>query len=158
MEKTKVKSFTLSEILVVMVITAIVVGLAFSVIRLVQKQIYLIRKNYDKSVELALFEQKLWQDFHEYGDITFDADNRKLELKSEINSVQYVFYDDMVMRQKDTINVKLEVLDVFFEGAKAQEHNIDAIKLLTNKKLPDYEIFVFKKQDVNFYMNSGNGF
>ncbi|MGX7666050.1 PulJ/GspJ family protein [Flavobacterium pedocola] len=158
MGKTKVKSFTLSEILVVMVITAIVVGLAFSVLRLVQKQIHLIRKNYDKSVELALFEQKLWQDFHEYGNITFDARNRKLQMKSEIDSIQYVFYDDLVMRQQDTIKVKLKVLDVFFEGTKAQERNIDAIKLLAEQELPDYDIFVFKNQDVNFYMNSGNGF
>ena len=158
MEETKVKSFTLSEILVVMIITAIVVGLAFSVLSLVQKQIHLIQKNYDKAIELALFEQKLWQDFHEYSNITFDAYNRKLQLKSEIDSIQYVFYDDVVIRQEDTIKVKLKVLDVFFGGAKAQKHNIDAIKLLAEQELPDYEIFVFKKQDVNFYMNSGDGF
>ncbi|TEB40727.1 hypothetical protein D0809_29130, partial [Flavobacterium circumlabens] len=36
----KVKSFTLSELLIVMIITAIVVGMAFSVLRLVQKQIH----------------------------------------------------------------------------------------------------------------------
>lgn len=35
----KLYSFTLAELLIVMVLTAIVVGLAFSVLRLVQKEI-----------------------------------------------------------------------------------------------------------------------
>jgi Tfp pilus assembly protein FimT len=55
----KLKSFTLSELLIVMIITAIVVGMAFSVLRLVQKQIHTIQTNFDKSSTLALFEQRL---------------------------------------------------------------------------------------------------
>ncbi|WP_230978951.1 prepilin-type N-terminal cleavage/methylation domain-containing protein [Flavobacterium supellecticarium] len=35
----KLYSFTLAELLIVMVLTAIVVGLAFSILRLVQKEI-----------------------------------------------------------------------------------------------------------------------
>ncbi|HBI00707.1 MAG TPA: hypothetical protein DDY18_03685, partial [Flavobacterium sp.] len=60
----KVKSFTLSELIVVMIITVIVVGIAFSVLLLVKKQIKGIEKNYQKTTQLALFEEKFWRDFN----------------------------------------------------------------------------------------------
>ncbi|MBQ52974.1 MAG: hypothetical protein CMF35_15035, partial [Leeuwenhoekiella sp.] len=44
--KTKLKAFTLSEMLVVLAITAIVVSLAFVILNLVTKQIQLISTNY----------------------------------------------------------------------------------------------------------------
>lgn len=53
----KVKSFTLSELLVVMIITAIVVGMAFSVLRLVQKQIHTIQKTMTNQ-QICLYSNK----------------------------------------------------------------------------------------------------
>lgn len=157
MKSLKVKSFTLSELLVVMIITAIVVGLAFSVLRLVQRQIYLIQKNYDKSVELALFEQKLWQDFNEHPVVVFNSKANKLQLESEIDTVIYHFESENVLRDKDTIKVKVNVANVLFEGKKVNEGDIDAIRLNAETELPEYSIFVFRKLDVNFYMNRENG-
>lgn len=157
MKNAKVKSFTLSELLVVMIITAIVVGIAFSVLRLVQRQIHLIQKNYDKSVELALFEQKLWQDFNEYPKVVFNSKENKLLLESEKDTVIYHFDSENVLRNKDTIKVKVGVDNVFLEGKKVSEGNVDAIRLNAEIELPEYTIFVFRKLDVNFYMNREDG-
>jgi type II secretory pathway component PulJ len=79
--KNKVQSFTLSELLIVMVITAIIISMAFSVLRLVQKQIHTIRKNFDKTGNLALFEQKLCQDFNEFNQIEFHANEKYLRME-----------------------------------------------------------------------------
>lgn len=158
MKNPKVKSFTLSELLVVMIITAIVVGLAFSVLRLVQRQIHLIQKNYDKSIELALFEQKLWQDFNEYPIVAFHLKSNKLQLESEKDTIIYLFESENVIRNKDTIKIKVVVESVFLEGRKVKERNIDAIRLNAETELPEYVIFVFRKLDVNFYMNREDGF
>ena len=68
-----------------MIITAIVVGMAFSVLRLVQKQIYAIETNFNKTSSLALFEQRLWKDFNELNIIQFK--DRRLFLESEIDTV-----------------------------------------------------------------------
>lgn len=157
MKNPKVKSFTLSELLVVMIITAIVVGIAFSVLRLVQRQIRLIQKNYDKSVELAFFEQKLWQDFNEYPKVVFNSKENKLLLESEKDTVIYHFDSENVLRNKDTIKVKVGVDNVFLEGKKVSEGNVDAIRLNAKIELPEYTIFVFRKLDVNFYMNREDG-
>ena len=48
-EKHKIKAFTLSELIVVMVLTLVVAGMAFSVLQLVQKHMYAIKGNFENS-------------------------------------------------------------------------------------------------------------
>jgi len=158
MATNKIKSFTLSELLIVMIITAIVVGMAFSVLRLIQKQIHTIQGNFDKTSTLALFEQKLWQDFNEFHTITYNEQNQFLLMLSEIDTVKYSFNDNYTLRNNDTIPLKLTIQKLFFNGKEAQTGNIDAISISAASTLTDYEIFVSKKNDVTFFMNQEDGF
>lgn len=156
--RTKVKSFTLSELLVVMIITAIVVGMAFSVLRLVQKQISTIQKNYEKSTRLSLFEQKLWQDFNESDNIVYNKQNNSISLHSEIDTVVYSFQDDFVIRNKDSIILKVSIEKTLFEGNEVSQENIDAIAISGEMELPKYKIFVSKKNDITHSMNQEDDF
>jgi Prokaryotic N-terminal methylation motif len=158
MPKTKIKSFTLPELLVVMVITVIVVGLAFSVLRLVQKEIYHIQSNFEKTTTLLLFEQKLWQDFNEMHQILYDKQGNELKLMSDLDTAVYHFENDYVLRNKDSVFLKLAVDQVYFEGKKIPSGTIDAILIKASQTLPDYEIFVSKTNDVTLFMNKENGF
>lgn len=155
--RNKLKSFTLAELLVVMIITAIVVGIAFSVLRLVQKQIVAIQKNYDKSTSLSLFEQRLWQDFNSYTDVSFDSTKSILFLKSPIDSISYTFDDNYILRNNVTIPLKLEIEKVFFEGKEIQNGVIDALSFSGEAELHNYRIFVSKKNDLNHAMNQEDG-
>lgn len=155
---TKVKSFTLSELLVVMIITAIVVGMAFSVLRLVQKQISSIQKNYEKSTRLSLFEQKIWQDFHEFNVINYDEKEMSLVFQSELDTVKYAFNDEYIIREKDTVKVQLRIEKLLFQGKIIKEGNVDAIAISGEKELPKYKLFVFKQNDLTQIMNQENGF
>jgi prepilin-type N-terminal cleavage/methylation domain-containing protein len=152
---TKIKSFTLPELLIVMIITAIVIGMAFSVLRLVQKQIHTIERNFDKTSTLALFEQRLWQDFNELN--TIQVHKETLLLTSEMDTVMYSFQDAYILRNTDTIKLKLVVNDFLFLGKKTKEGTIDAISISGALELPDYEIFVQKKNDVTLFMNQQDG-
>jgi type II secretory pathway pseudopilin PulG len=147
----KIKSFTLSELLIVMIITAIVVGMAFSVLRLVQKQIHTIQKNFDKTTALALFEQRMWQDFNTAA--TIDLTSGNLLLQSPKDTVSYKFTEDYIMRNADTIPLKLRIVKTFFTGREIKYGNIDAISISGEAELPDYTIFVSKRNDVTFFMN-----
>ena len=153
MSRSKIKSFTLSELLVVMIITAIVVGMAFSVLRLVQKQIVMIQNNYSKTANLSLFEQRLWQDFNAFIEVKLTENGTNLSMKSEMDSVFYKFNEDFILRNSDTIKLKLTIDRVFFEGKQVKEGNIDAISLSGELELPNYAIFVSRKNDVTFFMN-----
>ncbi|HEX8577561.1 MAG TPA: prepilin-type N-terminal cleavage/methylation domain-containing protein [Flavobacterium sp.] len=154
MQKNKVPSFTLSELLVVMIITVIIVGIAFSVLNLVKKEIVFIEKNYSKKTVLLLFEQKLWQDFNQYQNITFDPGDNTIRMESEIDTIVYRFSDDYSIRQDDTLRSKIEIDKLYLEGKETKEGPIDAISLSSNKEIPEYAIFVFKENDATFFMNN----
>lgn len=156
--KTKVKSFTLSELLVVMIITAIVVGMAFSVLRMVQMQIGSIQKNYEKSTRLSLFEQKIWQDFHEFDIISYDEREMCLVFQSELDTIKYEFSDEYIIREKDSIKIQLRIEKLLSQGEIVKEGNIDAIAISGEKELPKYKLFVFKQNDLTQIMNQDNGF
>lgn len=157
MDAGKLKSFTLSELLIVMIITAIVVGMAFSVLRLVQKQIHTIQTNFDKSSTLALFEQRLWLDFNEPHEILYNVQKQNIMLISEIDTVTYSFQENYTLRNQDTIKLKLIAQNAFLNGKEIREGMIDAIKISAETTLPNYEIFVSKKNDITFFMNQENG-
>lgn len=150
MQGTKLKSFTLSEMLVVLIITAIVVGMAFSVLSLVQKQIRGIEKNFSKTTDLALLEQQLWQDFNEHNSI--DLQNEKITMVSDTDTVQYVFKEGFVLRDTDTIDAKLKIDRAFYDGAEVKSGNINAISVSATE-LPDYMIFVYSQSDATLKMN-----
>lgn len=153
MANLKIKSFTLPELLVVMILTAIVVGMAFSVLRLVQKQISIIETNFEKTNSLALFEQRLWQDFNEMNRIQFNAKESSLIMESEMDTVVYSFEENYVLRNTDTIKLRLVTNKLFFQGKEVQEGTIDALSISGKAELPDYEIFVSKKNDLTLFMN-----
>lgn len=158
MAKNKIKSFTLPELLVVMIITAIVIGMAFSVLRLVQKQIHAIEINFQKTSSLALFEQKLWQDFNELHSIEYNENSHSLFMQSEVDTVLYSFQENYTLRNKDTLKLKLGIDKLFFEGKTVKDGSIDAISISGARELPDYEIFVSKKNDLTLSMNQEDGF
>ncbi len=158
MSKNKIKSFTLPELLVVMIITAIIVGLAFSVLRLVQKQIYTIQTNFEKTNNLILFEQRLWQDFNELNTIQCNRKERSLLMESEIDTVRYAFKENYILRNKDTIKLKIILNKFLFEGKEVQKGNIDALMISGKLELPNYQIFISKKNDITLFMNKEDGF
>ncbi len=152
----KLHSFTLAELLIVMVLTAIVVGLAFSILRLVQKEIIGFQKHLDNQVALALFEQKLWQDFSKHPHIEYHAAEQLLFMVSETDTTRY-FFGESLLRNTDTIQPKLLLQKLFFQGKEVSGGPVDAISLSGETNLPNHNVFVSKRNDVTFFMNT-NGF
>lgn len=155
MRRGKAPSFTLAELLVVMVITAIVAGLAFAVLRLVQKQVHKININLEKANAIVLFEQRLWSDFNTHHFINFNDD--KLLMASDIDTVHYTFTEAGVLREKDSLGVVVNVTNLYHKGYKVNGGPIDAIKLEAKTQEPPSVIFVSVKEDAVQYMNR-NGF
>ena len=150
MQNNKVQSFTLSELLVVMIITVIVVGLAFSVLNLVQKQIHGIRKNFDKTTELALFEQQLYQDFNNSNSIVYQEN--KIHITG-LDTVSYTVYGDYSLRNNDTIPLRLQIIRTYLSGKEVKKGNIDGLLLSAEQEIPDYSIFVSGERDASNLIN-----
>ncbi len=147
---TKIKAFTLSEMMVAIVITLLVVGMAFSVLRLVQKQMTGIAFNLNKATQLDLLEQSLWLDFNRYEFIRLAND--ELLFKNEIDSIKYEIMNNVVIKDIDTFSIKVNGFEKFLDGEKVNSGYIDAIKITASKESQNKTLFIYKNNDASLYM------
>ena len=149
----KIPAFTLSEMVVVLILTSIVVGLAFSVLTLVQKHMQTIQNNFSLNTEINKLEQSLWLDFNRYNKIVFDNREDKLVFSTAIDSIVYKINENYIVRDIDTFNIQFSRKTLFFDGNTTTKGTIDAIKLETSKPFQSQHLFVFKQNDATQFMN-----
>ena len=104
---SKIKAFTLNEMLVVLLITAIIVGMAFSVLSLVQRQMHGIEGNYERNTELNLLRQSLWIDFNSFEGIWYESKTNELLFVNELKEVKYQLFEDFIIKDTDTFQVQI---------------------------------------------------
>lgn len=149
----KIQAFTLSEMIVVLILTSIVVGLAFSVLGLVQKQMLVIKENYSKNLEINKLNTVLWIDFNRYSKINYDALEDELVLKNELDSISYHFHETYIVKAQDTFFIQLKNKQFYFDGVMSKTNQVDAIKLITIKTFQNRELFIFKKNAATAYID-----
>ncbi|WP_344787343.1 prepilin-type N-terminal cleavage/methylation domain-containing protein [Postechiella marina] len=151
--KHKIKAFTLSEMVVVIIITSIVVGIAFAVLQLVQKHMRGIKYNFSENTVINTFEQSLWVDFNKYSKIKYNKKEDALIFASEIDSTIYKFENDYILKRRDTFNIQIQNKAFFFDGNKIEKGQVDALKLEGSKSFPNQRLFIFKRNSATSFMN-----
>lgn len=151
--KTKVNALTLNEMVIVMIITSIVVGLAFTVLSLVQRHMWSIQQNFNLNTEFNRLEEALWVDTNNYNTMMFNETENTLMYKTVLDSVEYQFKNGFIIRDKDTFNLQIEHKAIFFNGKKVNNGKIDAIRLELSKKHSNQSIFVFKINDAKQFVD-----
>ncbi len=150
----KIKAFTLNEMLVVLLITVLVVGMAFSVLRLVQVQMHGISSNYEKNTELNLLRQSLWVDFNRFDRIWYDGAEQRMVLENEVTKSSYQILPEAVVKEKDTFWAPVSRWEVYFNGETVGKGEIDAIDLYIGKEEEGGKrVFVFKRNAATSYIN-----
>ncbi len=149
---TKIKAFTLSEMLVVLVISSIVISIAFLTLSMVQKQIGTIRKNMANKQEIQFFERILWNDFNSYA-ITYFEKEDKLLFKNPIEALEYEFNEEYILRKQDSFLVKINEKQFFLDGKEVKTGAVDAVKIQTSPAYGNTSFFIFTTKDASFYMN-----
>lgn len=148
----KIKAFTLSEMLVVLVISSIVIAAAFLILTMVQKQFMVVQKNINNKQEINFFERLLWRDFNTYT-INYQKKKDLLMLTNNIDSIQYSFFKEYTIREKDTFFVQITTKELFLDGNKVVNGVIDAIKIKTNPLFGSKKIFIYTSKDATYYLN-----
>lgn len=148
----KFNAFTISEMLVVLVISSIVVGLALTVLNLVQKQLNSISNNYTKNTEIRLLERALVYDFQRYN-LFYNNKNNQLMGHSIKDTVLYSFKENFVLRNKDTIKASIYKSTIYLDGNMVKGKAIDAIELQLSKEFSEKKLFISKIKDASFYLN-----
>ena len=148
-----IKAFTLSEMIVVLILTSIVVGLAFSVLGLVQRHMYSIQQNYTMVMSVKTLETSLWLDFNKCQNITYDAVNEELKFLTPQDSVIYKFSEQYIIKVQDTFPILLGIKQLYFDGLEVNEGRVDAIRLETTEASQNQQLFIFKPNDATVFMN-----
>ncbi|EDP71902.1 hypothetical protein FBALC1_12412 [Flavobacteriales bacterium ALC-1] len=151
--KTKVQAFTLHEMVIVMIISTIVIGIAFTVLSLVQRHMWSIQQNFNLNTEFNRIEQALWIDTNRYNTINFNAIENEIKFRSEIDSTIYRFKLDYVLKDRDTFHITIKEKTVFFDGNKVSKGVIDALRLQLPKQYKAQSIFVFKSNDATQFID-----
>lgn len=149
----KLAAFTLSEMIVVLIISAIVMGLAFTTLNLVHKHLIIIQRNLGKTLESNRLEEVLTIDFDRYRDISYNLNGGFIVLKNPIDSVRYQFKNHITIRERDTFELGIDKLELYFKGDIIQGGNVDALKASFDNTLNGRSFFVFKLNDASTYMD-----
>ena len=149
----KIKGFTIAEMLVVLVISAIVISLALLVLGLVQRQVYSIQKNINRTNEVVLLERLLWQDFNK-NNLFYNNEKELLLAYNSKDTIQYEFTNTFIIRNKDTLKVGVLSLERYLEGAKTTSNNLDAVELVLTNEFQSKNLFIFTKKDATYFMES----
>ena len=149
----KINAFTLNEMLVVLLITVIVVGMAFAVLNLVQGQMNSITGNYNKNTEINLLRRALWIDFNTYNKVVVHLKRDELQFVNELQVITYQLLEDKIIREKDTFNIKPHTIKYYLSTVPRTSGEIDAMDLSSDKKSGSQRVFVFKNSVAVTYMN-----
>lgn len=151
--QSKIKAFTVSEMVVVLILSSIVVGIAFSVLTLVQKHMKGIELNFNKHTEINKFEQSLCLDFNRYSRIEYDDLESTLRFENELHTIEYQFKEAKIIKGIDTFKIETKKTKLFFNGNQVLSGLVDALKLETSKTDQSQILFIFKKNDATQFLN-----
>jgi len=152
-KKGKIHAFAIQEMMLVLAITAIVVGMAFAVLNLVQKQMGSISGIYEVKLEANKLRQSLWVDFNKYSYAHFDQKKEQLYFSNELEEKVYTISKNQLTTERDTFNIALAFKQFYFKNQKQLTGQIDAIELQTSKETGHQQIFVFKENTPTTYIN-----
>jgi Tfp pilus assembly protein PilE len=119
--KNKVKAFTLMELTVTMLVTALVVAISYSAYVLIIRTFQMYEMKQDETAALLQLDRLLRKDFSETRRIT-QATNG-LDLNSPDRLINYTFTEEAVIRRagiSDTFKVKPANIKFYFECSLKQ--------------------------------------
>ncbi|MCL6275449.1 type II secretion system GspH family protein [Muricauda sp. 2012CJ35-5] len=149
----KIQAFTLNELLVVLLITSIVIGMGFSVLQLVQRQMHGISGVYETQTEINLLRQSLWIDFNSYDGVWYDADNDELIFGNQLQTSRYQWFESYIVKDSDTFHLKTGTKHFYYNGLQKEYGELDGLDLSFTENDGNQRIMVYKTNAASSYLN-----
>lgn len=143
----KIKSFTVLELIIVLVLTGTVIAIAYSGASLFFKEFMIFQHRSDNAAGISLLNRLFIKDF-DRSDFIY-KDNQQLKCVNRDKSIYYGFNSEYIIRRDslivDTFKVEISGVQSRFEGNEVMDgvidnlafsifHNDDSIKFQYNKK------------------------
>lgn len=156
---TKVKAFTIMEITVAMLISAIVIGMAYTCFNIIYQQYHTFNTKQAELVEIDQLNKVLQHDFDKAEIILQDNDD--IVLKNKDDQLTYHIQPDYILRianAVDTFKVNTQEVTRYFEGQTLdtesdlpENNRIDELSftiIYHNEKIPYYYFKQYSSQDL----------
>lgn len=143
---SKIDAYTLSEVIVVLAITTIIVGIAFSVLSLVSKQYNAIRKSYEYKNQVLLTKQQLLVDFNSSLSVRY-TENDELLIQFPNEEILYEISKEQLTRDEDTIQLGVKNVLRYHQGKEIDTGFIDAVKLQLGSEGAPIYLFASREND-----------
>lgn len=168
MYSKKVPGFTIMEVTIAMLLSAIVIGLAYTVFSLVTRSYQSYQARHRQMATVLSLDGMLRRDFDRAEVILEDTDGIVLTSKNHL--IKYRFYPDYILRKgiaTDTFRLKADSVAKTFEGKAiddsgtgAEENRIDELDIqltLQKQKIPYYYHKIYSSANlINRKTNAGN--
>lgn len=138
--------------MVVLIITSVVVGMAFAVLNLVQRQMGSIEAIYAVKTDVNQLRQSLWMDFSRYSYVYFDRKNNELRFSNEMGDRTYKVSNENKI-SNENLEIEIESLTFYFDNRQVSDGEIDAVSITTSKNTGHQEIFAYKENTPATYIN-----
>lgn len=151
-KKAKIHAFTLSELLVVLVISSIVVTLSFLALSNVQRQVRAIHLAFEKQQKIVKLERLLSMDLNKR-EAFYDEGKNTLLFANATDTIVYQFTKDKVYREKDSMDLSCENKQFYLDGNQVVSGAVDALEFSFSDTYSEKGFFVFKRKDASYYIN-----
>jgi len=122
MNKNSVKAFTLMEVTIAMLISAVVIGITYTSYSIVVKYYVAYAKKNTEIIGLTTIDHLLRRDFERADSIRNDTGGIAFSVGGQL--VKYEFDTNFIVRKAagiDTFKVETKALNLFFEGVPVTE-------------------------------------
>lgn len=152
---TYTKAFTVQELLIGLVISAIIIGMTYTIYLQINKQLYVYQHNQEELMEFNQFRQVFSKDILlcQYFEL---VNSKELKVVFPKEKYVYTFKKNLVVREreeniKDTF--KLTVTQLIQKEAIEDFANYQTIRLHTRLLQEEVELFESKKEAIAVQIN-----
>jgi hypothetical protein len=150
--RTKIKAFTLGELLIVLILTVIAVGIAFSVLRLITYQLGTVKSIYKEQNMIYHFKQQLRYDFDRAIGLYHDVEDEKIYVYTANDTIGYEFSEKQIFRK----NVKTSFESVSFMGYsfgnEKEGGQLDAVQFRISINKREISVFARINSSATMYL------
>jgi hypothetical protein len=139
----QLKAVTVIELAIALLISAIVIGIAYNSMDVFERLYHRFQANNDRNYQLVVFNKIMKSDLDK-ADVIYKSGSGILLKINDEDWIKYEWYSDFVLRNKvqsglDTFYLQSSVIQLYFNG---QEQNID------NQVIDQIDIEITRKEEI----------
>lgn len=143
------KGFTLTDVIVTMVISLFITGIAFSIFRLTYNQLFSYQKDKDKFQDLLMLHTAISNDLRQSERVTFEPGI--LSVQSDYRGeMQYFIYDNFIIRKipESSDTFRFRISDIITQHQRNNSNSnkdlVDEISMIIELDNKDYPFYFYK--------------